>query len=93
MPQNKYFVLKHEDLNKLTPWYLRMLRQISNRVERIRLEMGKPPQNDYVVINTDEPFIEEVVEIMQSNGFDVELEETTGASGRKTKVLTSKNRR
>lgn len=37
-------------------------------VERGRKEEGKKPFNTYIVINTDEPYIKEIIEIMSRHG-------------------------
>lgn len=37
-------------------------------IEDGRLQEGKQPFNSYIVINLDEPYIEEIIEIMKRHG-------------------------
>ncbi|MDY7043732.1 hypothetical protein RVS70_05885 [Virgibacillus sp. M23] len=37
-------------------------------IEDGRIENGKKPSNSYVVINLDEPYINEVIEILKNHG-------------------------
>jgi hypothetical protein len=37
-------------------------------VERGREKDGKKPYNSYIIINVDEPYAEEIIEIMKRNG-------------------------
>jgi hypothetical protein len=44
------------------------LGEVLERIEIGRESEGKKPYNNYVVINLDEPYIGEVIEIMKRNG-------------------------
>ena len=68
---NKYLVLKYEDidnaLNKHS--YLEnYLDEIVSRINDMRLKSGKTIWNKYLVINTDESYVPEIVEILKRNG-------------------------
>jgi hypothetical protein len=68
----KYFVLKTSDIESfLTPWYQRTFRAGARRISREREKTGKRPANEYIVINTDEPFAGEVVKILRRFGVEV----------------------
>lgn len=65
-PDTKFMVWKLDEVLKVcTKHDLRVLDDIINRVLRMREEEGKNPVNGYVVINTDEPYIDEIKEIMK----------------------------
>ena len=64
----KFQVLKNEDILK----YLSM-EQISKFAIfvaqiNLRREQDGKPQNEYLVINTDEPYADEVIDIMKRHG-------------------------
>lgn len=66
----KFTVIKNEDLDLLT---FKMnakseLNAITKRIEEKRRELGKKTINSYLVINTDEPYVEEIIEILKRNG-------------------------
>lgn len=52
------------DLNEVAP----LLDSLLGNIEDGREKDGKKPFNSYVVINTDEPWIDEIVEVMKRNG-------------------------
>ena len=65
---NKYIVVKREDvdssLNRVQKDILtRMLKQITSSRRR-----KNKTDNEYLVINTDEPYAPEIIEIMKRNG-------------------------
>lgn len=69
----KYTILSHKDLNKYIDPFTQnemwiMLDRISGNIEDGREKDGKNPFNSYLVINTDETYVNEVVEIMHKNG-------------------------
>lgn len=64
----KFSVLKGDDIEKLSHEEIVTLGHISERIMEIRREDGKAPSNTYLVINTDEPYAEEVIEIMKRYG-------------------------
>jgi hypothetical protein len=61
-----FIVFKIQDLEQYsTQWYTQMLNALRRRLARKREVSGKRPTNEYIVINTDEPFIEEVKAVMR----------------------------
>lgn len=66
--QNKYLVLKWEDVNILSESRRRELENIILRIENWRQVEAKPRFNNYIVINTDEPYIQEIIDVMKKNG-------------------------
>lgn len=52
------------DLNEVAP----LLDSLLGNIEAGREKDGKKPFNFYVVINTDEPWIDEIIEVMKRNG-------------------------
>ena len=71
--EHKYTVIKIADLvkynsefnlNEVAP----LLDSLLGNIEAGREKDGKKPFNSYVVINTDEPWIDEIVEVMKRNG-------------------------
>lgn len=45
-----------------------VLDRILGNIEHGREKEGKNPHNSYIVINTDEPYIDEIVEVMKRHG-------------------------
>lgn len=37
-------------------------------IEEARLENDKKPYNSYIVVNTDEPYVNEIIEVMKRHG-------------------------
>lgn len=69
--QAKFFVLKNEDIKKhLTLEQKIQLHEMEQAIDSGRSNEGKQPasSNIYLVINTDEPYAPEVVEILKRNG-------------------------
>lgn len=65
----KYVVLKNEDIEKYVPKFMvNTLEDICKHIEDGRREDGKKPENIYIVINTDEPYAPEVIEILKRHG-------------------------
>lgn len=64
--ENKFFVMKNDYINcnaaKAMVWAL------SEHIEKERKELGKLNTPIYLVINTDEPYADEVIEILKKNG-------------------------
>lgn len=52
------------DLNEVAP----LIDSLLGNVEAGREKDGKKPFNSYVVINTDEPYIKDIVAILEANG-------------------------
>lgn len=71
--EQKYTVLKIEDINKYLDVFTANelaieLDRASSLIEHGREKEGKKPYNSYIVINTDEPYINEIIEIMKRHG-------------------------
>lgn len=64
----KHTVLKNEDLGKLPYEQMANLSEIQEMVSRNRIKDGKRGFPKYLVINTDEPYAEEIIEILKRNG-------------------------
>lgn len=65
----KYTVLKNEDLKKYVPQFmLGGLEDIGIEIEEGRKADGKKPENTYIVINTDESYADEVIEVLKRHG-------------------------
>lgn len=64
----KFIVFKCEDARKLSRESKAALRDVCGEIDAIRLEAGKQNTNRYLVINADEPYAQEVVEILKRNG-------------------------
>ncbi len=66
---NKFIVIKREDV---TTYLDRVERDILSRtLKKIasgRRRKGKNDDNEYLVINTDEPYAPEIIEILKQNG-------------------------
>lgn len=66
---NKFTVLKNEDIQKYCSTYeVEMLEQICSSIQSGRITDNRKPNNIYLVINTDEPYADEVIEILKRNG-------------------------
>lgn len=72
---NKYHaIIKAEDVNRyLLKEERRALRQLLITIDIGRVSDGKAAmiENKYAVINLDEPYADEVIEIMKKNGHDI----------------------
>lgn len=64
---HKYTVFKNEDLKKLPLTIQTQIQLAGDMIVHNRVGEGKP-ENIYVVINTDEPYVGEVIEILKRNG-------------------------
>lgn len=69
----KYTILSHKDLNKYIDPFTQnemwiILDRILGNIENGREKDGKKPFNSYITINTDEPYINEVIDVMKRNG-------------------------
>ena len=65
---NKFVVLKREDLNRLDGNTRGGVTRAANRIGDMRALEGKNPSPEYLVINTDEPYAGEIIEILKRNG-------------------------
>ncbi len=64
----KYLVLKREDIrNHLIHERQMQIAEAAELIEQWRAGEGKTP-NTYLVINTDEPYASEIVEILKRHG-------------------------
>jgi len=65
---DKFTVLKNEEVEKyLSPLAKHRLQQLLDVINHCRIRDNKP-LNTYLVINTDEPYADEVIEILKKNG-------------------------
>lgn len=64
----KFTVLKNEDIEKLAAPQRASLREAQELIVRNRLVEGKRGIPKYLVINTDEAYADEVIEILKRNG-------------------------
>ncbi|MGR0121322.1 hypothetical protein [Bacillus halotolerans] len=77
---SKFIVLKADDIKDHLNWGERaILRTLMERVRAGREAAGKAV-NNYVVINQDEPYINEVTDIMKKHGHWEGVEKTPGDS-------------
>lgn len=79
--ERKYTVINERDVKKYSSekWINKMNSSINNvldDVEAGRTADGKEPFNNYIVINIDEPYVQEVIEIMKRYGHWNEKETT-----------------
>lgn len=66
---NKFTVLKNEDVEKyLNAKGKLSLNKITETISDGRSMDNKKPQNQYLVINVDEPYAYAVIEILKRNG-------------------------
>lgn len=66
--KTKYTVLKNDDLNKYhTASTIEFIEKAGDAINERRISEGKNV-NTYIVINTDEPFVNEVIDILKRNG-------------------------
>lgn len=68
----KYSVIKLNDLVKYNKSsdiaiFLDLTYKLFKNVETGRKKDSKKPNNSYIVINTDEPYINEIVDILKNN--------------------------
>lgn len=66
--ENKFIVLKRDDVNQLSPFLQEQIDLACFAVSANRAAAGKEPCPEYLVINTDEPYAPEVIEILKRNG-------------------------
>lgn len=65
----KFTVLKNEDIKKYVPKSIASgLEDIQIEIEEGRKADGKKIDNTYLVINTDEPYADEVIDILKRHG-------------------------
>lgn len=64
---NKYTVFKNEDLKQLPLTIQTQIQLAGDMIVHNRVGEGKP-ENIYLVINTDESYADEVIEILKLHG-------------------------
>jgi hypothetical protein len=66
----KFIVIKIDDLIKhvKSVFKIEMLKNDLKDIKEGRVAEGKIPYNEYLVINIDEPYAPEIIEIMKRNG-------------------------
>ena len=67
---NKFLVLKREDIEKLSTDDIDKLEDIIHKIKDIRSAEGKKIDNEYVVVNRDEKYSDEVIELVMTNKED-----------------------
>lgn len=65
--QMKYTVIKNSDLFNADAVTNSNMECVLDSINRMRKKKGKK-ENTYLVINTDEPYADEVIEILKRNG-------------------------
>ena len=65
--ETKYYVIKRDDVKYLTKEQQNQLEKILMDIFYARIE-DKKKDNQYIVINTDEPYIGKVIELMKEHG-------------------------
>ncbi len=63
-----HLVVKKTDLDTIGGEALRILTSILRGVQWRRILENKNPEPCYIVINTDEPYIDEIVEVLKKHG-------------------------
>lgn len=71
--ERRYTVINEHDVEKYLSIGERqdlaiVLDRMLGNIEDAREKDGKKPYNSYIVINTDEPYINEIIDIMKRNG-------------------------
>lgn len=64
---HKFYIAKKEDVENLDQGNKSLFRYILNEIQNKRAAAGKK-ENTYIMINTDEPYADEVIEILKRNG-------------------------
>lgn len=66
--KDKFSVIKHEDISAAGPQAIKAFMKLVELVCYKRAAQGKGSENTYLVINTDEPYADEVIDILKRNG-------------------------
>lgn len=71
--KRRYTIINEKDVEKYVPQevqdaFVLAFDHMCLYIEQGREKDGKKPYNSYVVNNTDEPYIKEIVEVMQKHG-------------------------
>ncbi|MGQ7108386.1 hypothetical protein ACUN13_29605 [Bacillus cereus group sp. Bce041] len=72
--ERRYTVLNEKDLERYVneekrEEFRQILNEVLGEIEDGRLCDDKKPYNSYIVINTDEPYINEIIEVMKRHGY------------------------
>jgi hypothetical protein len=68
---NKFLVLKYDDIDKAldnSPYIGNYLDDLTSEIREIRYNEGRNTRPEYIVINQDETYANEVIEILKRNG-------------------------
>ncbi|MEB6549759.1 hypothetical protein MXL46_11745 [Heyndrickxia sporothermodurans] len=70
--ERRFTIINEKDFEKYVPDSLQeefaaVFNNVADWIEEGRKEDGKAPFNSYVVINLDEPYIDDIIEIMKRN--------------------------
>ena len=64
--KHKFIVLKHDEYDRVTtPTERNHVVAIGEKIGKLRIEEGKTPYPKYLVINTEESYADEVIEILK----------------------------
>lgn len=71
--ERRYTVLNERDIQKYSSpkWINNMNHAINDVLDDVhagRVHDGKKPYNSYIVINVDEPYVDEIIEVMKKHG-------------------------
>jgi hypothetical protein len=66
--RNRYLVVKWDDIAILSDKRKEQLDYLLRRVEDYREAAGKTRSNDYIVVNIDEPYIQEIIDVLKRHG-------------------------
>jgi len=65
----KFTVLKNDDIQKYAfSWEIEYLDMLRKTIKEGRVNDNKSPDHKYIVINTDEPYADEIIEILKKHG-------------------------
>lgn len=64
-----YRVVKDEDISQHLSFNQQgMLNHLLSLIQAGRAKEGKTRDNEYIVVNTDEPYIQDIVDVLKENG-------------------------
>lgn len=66
--ERKFVVLPLKYLSRLEPHFKGGVTNAANKIARMRITEGKDPYPEYIVINVDEPYAPEIIDILKRNG-------------------------
>ncbi len=65
---NRFYVFKREDIKRCNPTLQKTIYLAALSISANRASQGKNPNPEYLVINTDEPYVSEIIDILKRNG-------------------------